>query len=408
MTRIYLIDDQFNRHLEHSLLVTDLTGKGFAGEVCWNENLAKNKADSCVTPESIWNLTTTAVLDSVFLVDLTLGVDEVAAKISFAAIFDGAEVSLKNEIKTLLPYCDKNSSYYSAIFACAVLRARRIPTIIISSRAIQVGRELWRDWGIPLCVGTGDFEWPTWKDGILKLMRHPDPLLRSMLVKYQEPIKNNTNAWDHDWCDDAAIPTAQNVLSIESFDEERTTKEIKALLMRSNSGWEFRSPEHGISSNTLKAVLKVLDIDASVESSVFEFPVSPGIAFLISLKELLIASKDKGTPQSIRFFALPSDATSKNSVRVFGLRIEFASSEDNPDGLSAVLRLLEKLRTAGNDVAGPAGGLAEGIWNLGHCRSKGIRTFDEPWAEMFAKGASQWLSWPSFDKNSVTFHWAEQ
>lgn len=419
MTIIYLIDDYYRRHQQLNVLVDNLNAElptaEYKCDVCpKDENEAKKHATKSILSGNVWTAVSTAIPGSIFLLDLKLGdLDESQAWESLQEQLSACFADWKDKAQKLLEEWSSSSPHKTAVFACAVLLSRGIDVILISTAAFQDARAIGGSFRIPVAVSSAGEDWPAWKEAILKLRRHDDPTIRKMLVSYFEPIPQSPNAWNHGWCqEDNAITKAQDILGMFCFDEGlppySKSKEVKALFRRCDESWKLIHPENIVSSTTLKAALSVLQIKATVDCHVFEFPASPGIAFLIALKELLNASKDKGAPESIRFFALPTDATAKGAARVFGVEIVFPAKDDNPDGLGAVLRLLDKLKRAGADSKGPAGGLAEGIWNLGHCRSNGIRASGQEWAEMFAQGSPYWLAWPSFDKNSVTFHWQNQ
>lgn len=415
MTKIYIIDDDPNRHLQHAKLVSDLHNCGFDGVTSIDEAQAETNAKASISETSIWETTSSAQSNSVFLVDFRLvDVDEDAAYKSLMALLENCgNECLINDIKVLLETAFQTSAdlekYHSAVFACAVLRARNIPVIVISSGAFETAERLSELWDMGMAASSSSEAWKAWKVEILKRVRHPDPFVRKLLVRYHEPVSGDLNAWRHDWCQpNDGIGHGRGVLKIPSFDQDNLTgsesTENKAFHMRTDDAWSV-IPAAGylVCKSSLSHALKQFDINAQVSCDVYRFPVSPGLAFLISLKELLLACLDEqgnGAPILVELFTKGDDSTDPD---ISGVRIKFSDSDGH--GLNLVKRLIKKIKESQNDETIPQGGLCRAVWNLGHCRSSDIQANGEPWAQMFSNGNPHWVAWPSFSKDTITFHW---
>ncbi len=420
MTQIHIIDDTANRHLQHTELLNNLKTEGFTGVTCNNTDEAKINARASTTPDHIWHLTSTVDLNSIFLVDFDLNFDSQeiisARKRLMNLLLECKDATLNQGVNARLMEAESKftiaDKYFAAVFVCAVLKTRKIPAIVISSAAFHSAEPLARFWELEIPASASETAWHGWKAEILKLVRHPIPEVCRVLCAYNLPIVKDPDAWWHDWCgEEHGIRSGRAVLSIQSFDagniQGSEIPENKAFHERAKGDWKFENPDCLVSGDTLKSALAVFGIKCSVTASLYRFPVSPGLAFLISLKELLRAclnDKGKGAPKQVEFFSFPPSSA---DPLVCGVRIEFPDSISECSGLGLMDKFLRKTKSSGTDAVGPIGGLSGAVWNLGHCRSENVRTNGDAWAEMFSKGSSYWVAWPCFEHNALTFRWGK-
>jgi len=452
MTTIYLIDDDASRHQQLDILIRTLNVENnnqYLGTECPGDTeKAHAHALDSINPVNVWRKVSTAPIDSIFLIDLKLEPINEEKSYEDLLAFLAADSSdwkeaATSDVKTAFQKYPSLAAYRTAIFACAVLNARRVKTLIISSAALDGARILRNRWPLVIATSTRDSasEWMTWKEKISELMRHPDRVVSDILMQYAGLViaDPDGNAWRHNDCERAAsINLAKSIWHYDDIDEQIN----KAFHTRSDGWTVLEELSRPISEEALKAAVERLELGCKLEYDVEEttllghqmkrfcFPVEPGIAFLLSLKELFYASKKRidnrdalrnpeklvfGKRDELHWVAVHFDPKSwggrsafiERLIRkpwkthsVFDRNMMAAVSKDStPDSKKerAVSEIREHV---------PDGGLSEAVFHLAHCRLGEIRvTEDEGWAQMFRNGARKWVAWPSLGESCIIFYW---
>jgi len=389
---------------------------------CPGQGISENDAarNSIDTPK-VWDVVTTANTDSVFLLDLSLtqplfrsdqGVsvplNEALAKKyleqkinerkeSWAAAAKQLIDSAKNSYKDLL------GKYSTAILACAVLKARKIPCIIVSGVVGYADFGPWtKDWNLPTAQSSDEKSWQDWEKEIVKLHRHPDMITGRILNLYASPIANDDKAWEHDWCGNN-ISQGEGIWGSSLGDTAN-----KVLHCRADNSWRFRKdvPEP-IEKSVFLSVVEKLGFEFTVicEIDRVVLPKGPGIVFLLSLRELVNEIHTPGNRKA-KGMVFGKD----HDLHYVSLVFEGFSQ------LAAIKRLLSKdwkahLTLSGNDSGKdpireqiPAGGVSEAIFHLCHSRLGGIKG-DDDWVELFRNGSAKWGMWPCITGDGITFYW---
>lgn len=419
MKKIYLIDNDFVRHEQLAPLIKNLnspdgTSPEYVGNAPNNIEHAKELALQSISAENVWNAVTSAHPNSIFLIDLVLddmedGIDEKTSRPVLEGRIRAETAEWGTKARELLQtvsdeYKTTLSTYSTAVLACAVLKARGIKSILVSAAAAHNTFVQWReDWDIPIAQSRARDQWLSWRDEIVKLDRHPDDRTRQILDQFQESIASSNEAWEHDWCG-RNVQCGKSLWSCEQIDDPSN----KALHCRSNDAWALKStPSRPIDVAVLQTVLNKLDFVFPVQincTSPFVLPIEPGIVFLLSLRELIVAmSLGRPSPKAMVF-------GKDNGLHYVSVIMEGAAPKDSIKRLLTKEPKLhhtfpehEKTNMSIRESI-PAGGLSEAIFHLCHSRLGSIRG-DEDWVNLFRNGSAQWVAWPCFTNEGITFYW---
>lgn len=412
MKTIYLIDDSPGRHVELRPLLNSLNANPGAvpeyAATCPNDGSEANTvAKNSVDVNVVWTTVSQAAPHSIFLIDLKLaGVNETTSCNILTQFINNETEIWGNEARRLLNDAASNyqlllSTYSTAVLACAVLKARGISFILVSTAAAADIFTPWCEaWDIPAAQSRAREQWKSWKDEIVKLHRHPDQITRNILDGYHNSIAMDESAWTHDWCQDH-IQEGRKIWRCEGIDDSSN----KALHCRSNNGWmPYSEPSRPIASGTLNCIFKELGFKFPVRINCdgFAFPFEPGIVFLLSLRELVVAMGSP-SPKEISFGmngelyyvsvgldnASPLHSINRLLTKAWKLHQTFSEKEVNKQSIQESI---------------PAGGFSEAIFHLCHSRLGGIRG-DDDWVRLFRNGSEQWVMWPCFTDEGITFYW---
>lgn len=413
MKTIYLIDDSPDRHLQLQPLIDSLNASAFGAVPEYtatypsNREEANNLARQSIDVNGVWTTVCHAEPGSIVLLDLFFdGVNEITSARSLTQLItDDARpwgvsarkwmIAAQEEYPSLL------STYSTAVLACAVLKARGISFILISTAAAAATFTPWCEtWGIPSAQSRARDQWRSWKDEIIKLHRHPDPITRQILDLYAGPIAGDDSSWTHNWCQDN-IQQGNNIWGCVLDDSQN-----KALHFR-QEGWRLSDdPSRPVAGSVLhntdeeQSVVKKLGFDFPVKCNCdrFVFPREPGIVFLLSLRELIVALGET-KPKAVLF--------GKGSHQYF-VSVELQDANQS----KMINRVLEKKWKLHETFSGtysicepiPNGGFSEAIFHFCHSRLGGI-SGDEDWVKLFRNGSRKWVAWPCLTEKGITFYW---
>ncbi|WP_300434403.1 hypothetical protein [Zoogloea sp.] len=415
MKTIYLIDDDAGRHLQLAALIDSLNASlpdlpEYQADNCPNDrNAAVAVADNSVNCINVWTAITAAPPDSIFLVDLHLGdVSEVTSRRELSCYINNSTEPWGETARSLLNeatdiHNQLLTEYSTAVLACAVLKAREIPVILISTAAGSRAFRPWCDsWRIPYAPDRYDYQWKSWKEEIIKLHRHPDSITRQILELYAQPITSDSNAWLHDWCEEN-VELGQNIWNC-SFGDDMNTADCqnKAIHIRQKAWGLSDSPSRPMNKSVVLDAVKKLNFDFSVECICdnFVFPREPGIVFLLSLRELIVAlGKNNPKPEAVRF------GNEKNRYFV-SVELQAANQSEMIDRLLRKDWIAHKTFTGQDPICEqiPSGGFSEAIFHFCHSRLAGI-SGDEDWVKLFRNGSRKWVAWPCLTNKGITFYW---
>jgi hypothetical protein len=433
MTYLRIIDDSLDRHRQFKALLNDLNGSTVEYRAdLLPDGLDDNQVDEYIknslSAQCIYNDVTSAPPGSVFLVDLklrramTTAEEEACFREAVRLLSSSNSRDLERaaaEIENVFSAYNNMKAYPIAVFICVVsLKLQSIP-ILISTAAYDEAEQFAEAYGVKHVPGKANVANPLkaypqgWGDEIRNLNRHPNVIIREILNQYFSPLSSFQSVWEHGngetvpyACETVAAKDLGNRIWNTCLDDTAN----KALHCRTE--WKLLGPrlfEHRF----LEAAVTRLGLDCSVEYSIpasvdgkvrFCLPVEPGIAFLLSLKELVTSMTSDGKPP-------PKGISFERKGDLLSLTIYLNSETCSAWGM--VKRFLNKGEgrwkyhpTFDGNVCEriPGGGLSEAIFHLGHSRLNGI-VGDEPWAKMFRNGSPDWIAWPSFGESSITYHW---
>jgi hypothetical protein len=409
MKTIYLIDDSPDRHLQLQPLIESLNASAgavpdYAATYPSNGVEANDVARQSIDVNGVWSTVCQAEPNSIFLIDLLLdGVNEITSTKSLTQLItDTAEpwgvdarqwmIAAQEEYPGLL------STYSTALLACAVLKARKISFILVSTAAAADTFTSWCEtWGIPSAQSRARDQWKSWKDEIIKLHRHADPITRQILDLYAGPIAGDDSSWDHDWCEHN-IQLGSNIWGFVLDDPQN-----KALHLRGDEWRLSDDPSRRVAGSVLRDVVKKLGFGCFVQCNCdwFVFPREPGIVFLLSLRGLIagLVNDKKPKPKAVLF-------GKESNLYFVSVELQDANQCETIDRI--LIRQWKQHRTFyGPDSICepiPDGGFSEAIFHFCHSRLGGILG-DEDWVKLFRNGSRRWVAWPCLTDKGIAFYW---
>jgi|GEM_PF-5331755 len=236
---------------------------------------------------------------------------------------------------------------------------------------------------------------------------HQDPIINAIYDQYIRKIQENTKYWEHNECDilsQACIEYGREMWQADWNSQGDATN--KAFHCRPDDwGTAYTIPSRPIQLNYLRHAVNQLDLGCELrwepeDLAKFCFPIEPGIMFLLSLRELVLALKN----------GLKELVFREEAGKLYSLELVLNNHEEADFELSNFLgRFFEKgwkdYPTFSDTMEYiPGTGLCEAIFHLMHCRLSRIGG-NKPWAQMFRNGNKKWTVWPSINDKGIKFYW---